>query len=610
MSQSQTVEEATVQLSPVTESMSLPGVPDGKTRRYDRQLRLWAASGQNALEAAHILVLGASPTSTSILKNLVLPGIGAFTILDDGIVGGRDLGANFFFETTSLGKNKAKEAVMLLCELNDGVAGHADDRSLQQVLSEDPTYFNEFSLVIAHNIPQPLLEQVSTLLWEREVAAPLFVVRTSGFLADFGIQFKEHTVITSHSETAPSLRIDKPFSALLAHAFSLNFEGMDPTEHAHIPYVVILVRCLQEWKNDHAGNPPKTPADKKAFKERIMKMKKKDDEENFDEAYMLAYKAWTVTSVPSEIEALLNDPQTKNLNAKSDPFWHLVHALNLYVSQPPHVLPLSATLPDMKSDTKSYIHLQNLYKTQADEDKARFTDLLRGIEAGWAGGGAEGMDGVERSSAAEAMTMIDDFVKNAHGLKVLRGKKWLEQEDIAPSITASPSSLATHLALSALVHFEAQNSRLPKAADVPDAIIMTDWVREKLTGVGWKHEEKSAGGEDTDMTEGEEEDAFREIPLWEHVENAVGEVSRAPAAELPTTAALMGGIVAQEVIKVVTKHHYNPFMANGVLGYFILGNEPNNQAQGFIPLEEEWNIANLMDNIGYMRPDMGGDAFQ
>lgn len=57
-------------------------------------------------------------------------------------------------------------------------------------------------------------------------------------------------MVTSHSETTPSLRIDKPFPALLAHAFSLNFDGMDPTDHAHIPYVVILVRCLQEWKND------------------------------------------------------------------------------------------------------------------------------------------------------------------------------------------------------------------------------------------------------------------------------------------------------------------------------------------------------------------------
>lgn len=94
---------------------------------------------------------------------------------------------------------------------------------------------------------------------------------------------------------------------------------------------------------------------------------------------------------------------------------------------------------------------------------------------------------------------------------------------IAHSISASPSSLATHLAISALVAFEAKNSRLPKAADVQDATIMKDWVRAKLTAVGWKPEEKT-GGEDMDMAEGGEEDAFRELSLWEHVENAVGEV--------------------------------------------------------------------------------------
>lgn len=102
------------------------------------------------------------------------------------------------------------------------------------------------------------------------MSPPLIVVRTSGFLADFGIQLKEHpselqlvliplnqkpdhipsVVITTHSDNAASLRIDKPFPSLLAHAFSLNFDKMDVTDHGHIPFVVILVRVLQEWKND------------------------------------------------------------------------------------------------------------------------------------------------------------------------------------------------------------------------------------------------------------------------------------------------------------------------------------------------------------------------
>lgn len=29
---------------------------------------------------------------------------------------------------------------------------------------------------------------------------------------------------------------------------SIDFENMDVTDHGHIPYIVILVRVLEEWK--------------------------------------------------------------------------------------------------------------------------------------------------------------------------------------------------------------------------------------------------------------------------------------------------------------------------------------------------------------------------
>ena len=88
---------------------------------------MWAASGQNALEASRILVIGGGATSTSILKNLVLPGIGHFTILDNSTVTPQDAGNNFFLEgNTSIGKSRAQEAVRLLLELNDSVDGVAD----------------------------------------------------------------------------------------------------------------------------------------------------------------------------------------------------------------------------------------------------------------------------------------------------------------------------------------------------------------------------------------------------------------------------------------------------------------------------------------------------
>jgi amyloid beta precursor protein binding protein 1 len=75
-------------------------LPTAKEKKYDRQLRLWGASGQAALEKTHILLVnnGSGVTGIEALKNLVLPGIGQFSILDPAIVTEADLGVNFFLE--------------------------------------------------------------------------------------------------------------------------------------------------------------------------------------------------------------------------------------------------------------------------------------------------------------------------------------------------------------------------------------------------------------------------------------------------------------------------------------------------------------------------------
>ena len=45
-----------------------------KTKKYDRQLRLWKAHGQESLETSHVLAIGATAIVSETLKNLVLPG--------------------------------------------------------------------------------------------------------------------------------------------------------------------------------------------------------------------------------------------------------------------------------------------------------------------------------------------------------------------------------------------------------------------------------------------------------------------------------------------------------------------------------------------------------
>lgn len=55
-------------------------------------------------------------------------------------------------------------------------------------------------------------------------------------------------VIESHSETAPSLRLTKPFPALQEWADSLNYDSLDTTDHGHIPFPVILIKEADRWK--------------------------------------------------------------------------------------------------------------------------------------------------------------------------------------------------------------------------------------------------------------------------------------------------------------------------------------------------------------------------
>ena len=54
--------------------------------------RLWGDHGQAALESASVCLINATATGTEILKSLVLPGIGSFTIVDGALVSGEDAG--------------------------------------------------------------------------------------------------------------------------------------------------------------------------------------------------------------------------------------------------------------------------------------------------------------------------------------------------------------------------------------------------------------------------------------------------------------------------------------------------------------------------------------
>jgi len=147
-------------------------------------------------------------------------------------------------------------------------------------------------------------------------------------------------------------------------------------------------------------------------------MRKKSDEENFEEAEAQAYRVWTASTVPSEIRELFKDPKVASLSPTSPPFFHLVHALAKFTEeQPSYTLPLTSTLPDMKANTESYIHLQRMYKARAEEEKTIFKSYIQ---------------------VPVDNDMVDVFLKNSHALKLLRGKKW-------GALDSDPQALGTFI---------------------------------------------------------------------------------------------------------------------------------------------------------------------
>lgn len=89
----------------------------------------------------------------------------------------------------------------------------------------------------------------------------------------------------------------------------------------------------------------------------------------------------TVTNIlfqlPSNVKNLFRDPRTDpvNLNkTNATAFWVYVAALKRFYSTYEY-LPLSGSLPDMTSDTKSYTHLVQLFNAQADKEAQEVLDF-------------------------------------------------------------------------------------------------------------------------------------------------------------------------------------------------------------------------------------------
>ncbi|KAJ9090408.1 NEDD8-activating enzyme E1 regulatory subunit, variant 2 [Entomophthora muscae] len=344
-------------------------IPDAQTLRYDRQLRLWAQSGQEALGNSHIALLGVTPTGSEILKNMVLSGIHSFTVVDNEDINPLDSN-NFFIDTTETSKRGATFRDLIL-ELNPQVKGFHLDLDPVTVLHK-PMFFEKFSAVIVSmglQLNEVFVSKLSEILYT--LGIPMVTVDTCGFMGYFRLSCQKHPVIETHPESFNDLRLDVPIPGLEAWADAIDFEASSE-QHGNIPYAAILIRYIKLWaKEQEEGTTfPTTYKQKQELKKLIKSGMLSSDEENFEQAIAAVNSMVQARKVPSQVLAIFQNPKCQNINEESSEFWLLARALyEYYKNEGKHThLPLSGTIPDMKADTIRYIELQKLYKEQASRD--------------------------------------------------------------------------------------------------------------------------------------------------------------------------------------------------------------------------------------------------
>ena len=174
--------------------------------------------------------------ATETLKNLVLPGIGEFVIVDGAVVSERDLGSNFFVEGEALGTSRADCCTRLLKELNPDVQGSCVAESVAKVVNERPEFLHQFQVVIGCRLDESLQLKVEEIC--RAVGVPLVLQNILGFFGQLRLCLQEHCVIEGKPDVDPvDLRMPNPFPQLVELVKKVDLNAMDDAQHAHVPYV-------------------------------------------------------------------------------------------------------------------------------------------------------------------------------------------------------------------------------------------------------------------------------------------------------------------------------------------------------------------------------------
>ena len=476
------------------------------------------------------------------MKNLVLGGVSSYTIVDGTKVTERDLGNNFLMDKSSLGQSKAECCSRLLQDFNESVSGRFVAETPEQLMDAKPDFFDGFDLVLATQLTSAYQHKLCDIC--RKSGARVVFGRSYGLFGLVRISASEHTVVESKPDNVLlQLRVKDPWPELAEYASNFDLESLDDMTYKHVPYVVLLIKFAEAWKLGHGGNLPQGRAEQRDFKAFVRSQQRRrrgepegvaDEGENFREAVENAHYLWSPPGVPSEISRYFADPACEEITSASSHFWVCMAAVKDFVAERSGgALPLPGSIPDMTATTDLYLDLKRLYDSKAEEDCDWVFD--RAIQI------------LSRTPGADPSALGRDYVKgfckNCAHVKVLRFPT-VRQEQEGFLGGASQSSYLQSLLLS---EDTAENAFVYLMLHAADRFRQT---HGHFPGKFDDGVQEDVGGVKSIVSSALSEAGLPTIPV---AEEYVQELCRCGAGEIHTVAAVVGGIVAEEAIKLLTE---------------------------------------------------------
>ena len=162
-----------------------------KVNKYDRQIRLWGATGQKKLAEARVALLGCSGAGIETLKNLVLPAVGQIDIWDSRRVTLQDLSSSFFYAPEDIGNPRAQAASANLLQMNPDVKGQVFVRDPSELIQNEEL-LRQYQLLVVGDLALSQQKKISKVCWDLNIS--VVFVTVIGFYVYVRNQKRQHVI--------------------------------------------------------------------------------------------------------------------------------------------------------------------------------------------------------------------------------------------------------------------------------------------------------------------------------------------------------------------------------------------------------------------------------